>query len=180
MTMKVTAKDITTSIMANLRFAKGIPLLATEAGLFSSDVLALDVNKGKFIEVEVKVSKSDLLADFKKQKHEYYLHLHKNKEPLQLGRSWKWRNTFVPKQFFFAVPESMLEYTLNAVEDLPYGVICYRHSKVRHDRRVRIEKRAPKLHDNAVPTNVVDGLLKRMSSELCNFHIKRAVKKWTT
>lgn len=178
MTKQVTAKDITASIMANLRFAKQLKLVASEAGYFCSDVLAMDVDKGKFVEVEVKVSKSDLMADFKKYKHEYYLHQYRNKEPLKESRRWKWYNSFVPKQFFFAVPERMLEYTLNAVDDLPYGVICYRDNGLPHHRRVRIEKRATKLHDKAVAPNVVDNVLLRMSSELCNFHIDRATNKW--
>lgn len=179
MTKKVTAKDITASIMANLRFSKRMNLIASEVGYFASDVLALDVDKGKFVEVEVKVSKSDLMNDFKKYKHEYYLHQSKHGEPLKESRRWKTYNAFVPKQFFFAVPEEMLEYTLNAVEDLPYGVICYRSSRLPHYRRVRIEKRATKLHQNPISTIVVDDVLLRMSSELCNFHINRAVKQWT-
>ena len=175
---KVTAKDITASMMANLRFTKKINLLATEVGRFSSDILGLNADKGLFVEVEVKISKSDLMNDFKKYKHEYYLHQYKNKEPLKDSRHWKWYNSFVPKQFFFAVPEYMLEYTLNAVEGLPYGVICYRHSKIAHFRRVRVEKRAKKLHDKPVPPNVIDDVLLRMSSELSNFHIDEAVRRW--
>jgi len=179
MTNKVTAKDITASIMANLRFTKKMNLIASEVGHFSSDVLAVQTDKGRFVEVEVKVSKSDLMADFKKYKHEYYLHQYKTGEPLKDSRRWKWYNNFVPKQFFFAVPEDMLEYTLNAVQDLPYGVICYRKTNLPHFRRVRIEKTAKKLHDKPVPLNVIDDVLLRMSSELCNFHIDRAVKQWT-
>lgn len=180
MTKKVTAKDITASVMANLRFTKKMNVLASEAGYFSSDVLAVQTEKGRFIEVEVKVSKSDLMADFKKYKHEYYLHQYKTGEPLKDSRRWKWYNSFVPKQFFFAVPEEMLEYTLNAVEDLPYGVICYRDSGVAHFRRVRIEKTAKRLHTKPVPENVISDILLRMSSEICNFHIDRAVNQWKT
>lgn len=158
--------------MANLRFSKRSLMLATEAGVFNSDVLALNPDKGMFVEIEVKVSKQDLLADFKKLKHEYYLTRYKKKEPFKGHRSYKFYDQFVPKQFFFCVPSELKDYALEVCDDLPYGVIVYHDSHISHYRRVKIIKRAKKLHNGPVPVKVIDSVLLRMSSELCNFHIK--------
>jgi hypothetical protein len=60
------------------------------------------------IEIEIKTSKADLNNDFKKPKHRIY-------ETKQ--------GPWVPHQFYFAVPEELVEYALTKCVGKPYGVI---------------------------------------------------------
>jgi len=80
-------------------------------GLLNHEADLLIVNKAGFaIEVEIKVSKSDFLADFKKRKHK--------------------RNSMLIKGFYYAIPDYLQEKCealvpenagLIVVKQLPYG-----------------------------------------------------------
>lgn len=101
---------IKTALVSYLRFAKGAKQVATEAGEFSSDVLA--IKKKELYEFEVKVSKADLKADFKKPKHRKYQT--KYLTPTQAKH--------VPNYFYFAVPPELAEFALQQNLTTPYGV----------------------------------------------------------
>ena len=173
MSTKVNSKHIKASAMANMRFTKQYPLVASEVGYFCSDVLAIDPDKGRFVEIEVKISKSDFMADFKKRKHEYYLKLYKEKKYISQR---EYINSFIPKFFYFAVPECLEDYAIEAVKDLPYGLIIYRHSNISHARRVSIKIKAKRIHNNELNKCVTRTVINRMYSEICNLHIDRHSK----
>jgi hypothetical protein len=80
--------------------------MATEVGRYNSDFLVK--RKDQLIEVEIKVSKSDLNNDFKKDKHRIY----------ESGRSF-----WTPNQFYFAVPESIAEYAAAKIAGTKYGLL---------------------------------------------------------
>lgn len=130
-------------------------------------MMAIDLDTNRFIEVEVKVSKSDLLADFKKGKHEVYLDYWKNSKEAGLT---KW----IPQEFYFAVPAALLGYARNVVEGLPYGVMEYTHSDPRAFGRIHpwgdrmhVAVQASRLHRFPPSEKVLNDVVKRMSSELC-------------
>ena len=59
------------------------------------------VSKSKYaVEVEVKISRSDFLADFKKKKHQMF------KEARQAGKGQSFTN--IPNRFYFACPHGMI------------------------------------------------------------------------
>ena len=104
--MKIDSKYIKGVLCSYYRFKKQCGILATECGRYSSDFLVQ--HKDKLIEIEVKVSKSDLNNDFKKDKHRIY----------ESGRSY-----WTPHQFYFAVPEDIAEYAASKVVGTKYGLL---------------------------------------------------------
>lgn len=86
--------------------------MATEVGMFNSDFMVIDKSNAMH-DIEIKVSKQDLLADFKKRKHLRY----------ELCNSY-----WTPNYFYFAVPEHLLEYALAKCADKKYGVMLIKES----------------------------------------------------
>lgn len=161
------SSHIKTALLHYYRFRRQFSLVATEVGGFASDVMAIDTGLNRFIEVEVKVSKSDMLADFKKGKHVDYLEYWKNSSEVGLT---KW----IPQEFYFAVPSSLMAYATNVIEGLPYGLIEYTHHDPRTrgrihpwGDRVRIAVQASRMHRFPPSEKVIETIIKRMSSELC-------------
>jgi len=105
------------------RFQRSFSFIATEVGYFSADFMAIEPKTNRFIEVEIKTTKQDLIADFKKRKHDLYLRKGDNES--FRGSSW------VPREFFFAVPSYLEEYATNVIEDMPYGLMIYTHHETR-------------------------------------------------
>ena len=55
-----------------LRYDKQMPLVATEAGYWNGDVMGID--EDTCIEIEVKVSKQDLLRDLESKRDKHYMY----------------------------------------------------------------------------------------------------------
>lgn len=137
-----------------LRIQQRCPFIATEVGQFNADVFG--VNEKKSIEIEVKVSRSDLIADFKKWKHNQYT-----------GQTYGFTHQaqWIPNQFYFAVPEALLEaakLVLVQRKAEKYGLIQLEGWKV--------VKRAAKLHEREPSNHIKFTCALRMGSELIRFH----------
>lgn len=102
------SKYIKAVLASYYRYTKQHYIVTTEVGGFSADFIAIKDDK-EFTEVEIKVSKADFNNDFRKPKHLKY----------QSGSTARW----TPNKFYFAVPESMMEYALVKLIGLPYGLI---------------------------------------------------------
>jgi hypothetical protein len=139
-----------------LRLDQRCMFIATEVGMFSSDVLGC--NETKLIEVEVKVSFTDFKNDFHKWKHSRYSGMFAN------DAQW------VPTHFYFAMPENLIEKAKKFLEerekDYPkvgnYGLINMNGWKV--------TKRAKWIHKNEPASRVKAVMALRMGSELIRFH----------
>jgi hypothetical protein len=83
------------------------------------DVMVYDYIKKRIFECEVKLSKADIRADLKKQKHTRY----------------KAKQGNMPNQFYYCVPEELVEYTLGFIEKINenYGVIMIKHKLLKED-----------------------------------------------
>ena len=92
----ISSTKIKAGLFNYFRTKKQFDCCATECGDFSADFLAVNKNN-ELIEIEVKISISDLKADFKKKKHEYYKNENKD---------------FTPKYFYYCVPEYLVEDSL--------------------------------------------------------------------
>ena len=163
---KITSKHLKAALLANFRFVKQYPIITTEAGLYHADVVALNPLENKYIEVEIKISKSDLLADLKKLKHHYY--------KINQG-------DFIPHQFFYCVPADLVDIALEMIKDLPYGLIKYRglsyHRSCKStEEAVIIIKRAKKLHDGKIQDHVINTIQYRMASELAQYAVMEVLK----
>jgi len=150
------SKTLKKALLCYLRFKRGMIYVATECGMFNADVLA--IKDDKLIEVEIKISKSDFLADFKKPKHESY-------READIG---------TPHLFYFCVPSDMSDYVLNYINshNLPYGVMSVVSKVSSWKDAVSIVKSAKKIHNREIGKNTKDIIAARMSSEIANLYLK--------
>lgn len=154
---KLPARKAKAKIFYWLRLDQRCAFIATECGGWSADVLG--VNEKKLIEVEIKVSKSDLLGDHRKHKHAYY-----NKKMSAYGFS-EYEHRWYPTHFYYAVPEKLVETCREFLEKngfVNYGIIDVDAMKV--------IKRAGWLHKNEPSNHVKYSIGLRMCSELLRFH----------
>lgn len=155
----IDSKYMKACLSAYFRFKRATSCIATEVGYFNSDFIA--VGRSGFLEIEIKVSKADLNNDFKKRKHQVY-ESDKN-------------NPWTPQQFYFAVPEELVDYALSKCVDKPYGVLAIREVDKGSNRswmdRVRVVKRAKKIHNNPIQEKVKYIIYSRLASEMTNLRI---------
>jgi hypothetical protein len=163
----INANHLKAALLANFRFSKYYPIVATEFGVYHADVIAINLEKNKFIEVETKINKYDLINDLKKNKHQHYNHIE------------RWCE-YVPHYFYYCVPKFLVEEALHLVKNRPYGVIEYFYKSNINPRewanKVKIKKRAKLLHKEKLDNTVIDQALKRMGSELTNYSIKEVTQ----
>lgn len=164
-----------TEAMAWLRYCKQLPIVTTEVGNFSADVLGISFDTS--IEVEVKKSYSDFLADFSNKKAKHYCYFGQPRESFadyeKDDRPFSWKPNF----FFFCVEleiaDRCKEYldkykhpagliTREVAAKAPYGVghgITYRRKPVR-------------LHDHKPSEKVIRLAIARMSSQICGLSVR--------
>lgn len=156
-----TSKTLKAEALAWLRFGKQLPYIATEAGRWNADVLG--ANTKMSVEIEVKISKSDLQREFRSKKAKHYLYANADGQQT--------RN--VPNYFYFYVPEEMEEYALGIVntECPKAGLAIYSHTGLGNGNNTRVAKRPTKLHDQAPLPVFLRTVLKRMGSELVSRYV---------
>lgn len=144
-----------------LRYGKRLPIVCSEVGRWNADVLG--VSPTVAIEVEVKVSKSDLRAEFKNKQAKHYIYANAMEK------------SYAPNYFYFLVPAHLgTEAQKIAEEAAPKaGVLSY-DSEVAagyHRDAVSVVKRATKLKQGAPPRALLTAAMLRCSSELCGLHL---------
>jgi hypothetical protein len=139
--------------LAWLRFSKRCMIVATEVGTWSADVLGM--NDKQSIEVEVKVSVSDLQAEFrhKEQKHWVYAH----------------GGNGAPNLMYFCVPEELAEKAKAILDEkAPYaGLLSYNGGKLLAGRNLVSVKRPKELRETPPTARERERAIMRMSSQLC-------------
>lgn len=156
-----------------LRFAKQMSYVATEAGphgFYLADVLGASNNT--LIEIEVKVSKWDLLNDLANKKDKHRRHTEHSSTPSI------WR----PNRFYYLVTPTLGDEAVRMVESKApqYGVITCaeddegRQSNVPH-RRLSVIRSAKWLHREKPSPQLFVEMSHRMASEICGFHMMRHI-----
>ena len=155
-------------VLCWFRFKKRWDYIATEVGAFSADVVGS--NQKYLYEVEIKVTKPDFLADFKKSKH----HIYKELEHKPFGYSvGGWSKNWIPNKFFFCVPEHMVEFALKKLEAHPkYGLVTVVFKDWWSNPEIKTIKQAKFLHKQPTHKKALECILLRMSSEICGHYIK--------
>lgn len=147
---------IKTETMCWLRYGKRMNIVASEVGRWNSDVLGLSDKMS--IEVEVKVSKSDLVREFssKQTKHYYYA----NAGP---------RTETVPNYLYFAVPEVLEAVALEILKEKApkAGLVLHTDTNLLAGRNVRVAKKPTRLREGPPSPALIRTAMARMSSELC-------------
>lgn len=158
--------------LAWLRYGKHMPLVATECGYWSADVLGIDENK--CIEVEVKKTISDLRAEFrnKTKKHETFARLEPD------GRAmWS------PNYFWIFTYAHLGAQALKVLEELGMehvglAVLQKESTTVNGAGHwVSILRHAPKLHNGKPHKKLIRALQLRMGSELVSLRVKLELLK---
>ena len=118
---------------------------------WESDLFGIS-RTGYSIEIEVKLSRSDFFADFKKPKHEYFKRISEKKDFIITNKRefdevcyldiFKIKDK-IPNRFFFACPEGLIK-----PEEVPsYAGLIYCETRYSN---YDIEKKAPILHRNKI------------------------------
>lgn len=159
--------ELKAETMAWLRYVKRMQAVCTELQSLHGNPDVVGVSPNTFIEVEVKVSLRDLMADFanKKTKMWFYQETAKGNENL---------SNKVPNYFFYMVTEAMAERALDIVrEKFPKaGVIVYKPELgLLPGRNNEVLRGGEKLH-SALPTaQFLHEVFLRTSSELCGLRV---------
>jgi len=150
-----------TEMLKYWRFKRGYSFCATEVhnGFEIADILVSNGNQ--IIEIEIKTSYSDFLADFKnKFKHKYkneekkYYHLKANK-------------------FYFCVSADIKEKCLKYLTENNYEYGLYSFNG--HLENIKKCKKLKKLTENEI-CRLNDYIIKRATSELINLRIKNEIQ----
>jgi len=147
--VNMNSKYIKYALLKYFRFNRQM-IVATEVqttyGL--SDILAVDLDKRRSIEVEIKISKADFKRDFKdkREKHIFFEHKHS------------------ANYFYFAFPSSLTAELIGHVPQ-QYGVISvFNHNEVKIKRQPQLINH---LSDNEEIYNLI---IKRNASELIKYY----------
>lgn len=158
--------------LAWLRYSKRCPVVCTEAG-YQADVLGISATT--VIEVEVKVSASDMRAEFanKVAKHDKYKTSMERKEP------W---GSYVPNYWYLFVDEPLRVRAQELLEEkAPYAGLLVRHHPAVQTFgaggfNVTIERKPKRIHNKPPRPLFVRQAIMRMASSLVKWHLLAGVK----
>jgi hypothetical protein len=149
-----------THLMAYLRYEKDFHILASEVKYNQcwSDVLAYKDNK--IYEYEVKVSKADFKADFKKKLGSKRYGQQQNKHDVYLQKTAS--SKFIPHYFLFVIPEKLEDFVVEYCKETcaKYGVLVF------DGAGFRSAKRSSKLNDAVCNPRVKEKIIMRATSDL--------------
>ena len=156
---------VTTKVLGYFRFTRRCKYIATEVGVYKSDILAI-TPQNKLLEIEVKVSYNDFKNDFKKSYKRYYTNFKKHEVYANSANS-KWR----PNYFYYAVPESLVDKVVKYLKEnkINYGVISVVDGiplPYNREEWCSIVRKCKPLHKNNVSDSVINSIVGRMSSEV--------------
>lgn len=170
----MTSTEIKRTLLNYYRFNQGL-YVATEVSTIRgiADIVAMSKNFSKVIEVEVKVSISDLKneAKSKELKHKVLNKMFESNKSERYSIS--------PNYFYFAIPEELLDKAVPIIEDLGdfYGIISIGKSyktkfakKTYYLNERKIVKRAKNIHKEKASPESIHVFLSRITSELVTFY----------
>jgi len=163
----VTSTHLKSAVLSHYRFNEHF-VVATEVDYGKIGGIAdVMVDTGSLIyEVEIKISKQDLLShELKKEKHTYML------DPYSYI-------DYLPNKFYLCVPHSMLQEANDFIYDVNpmYGLLEYIEGaeyKITRER-VKLIKQAGIIHPQ-YNLGIHNDILQRLSSELCSIYEKKVL-----
>ena len=158
-------------VLSYYRFQRQYPIAATEVAVFGNfvaDVLASDLEK-EFVEVEIKISETDMLGDFqhKSMKHTAYLN-----SVLTVKASFSEKELLtMPTKFLYAVPKEMKNFAKDLVKGTPYGlmVVDPTDMQLSNNSFIKIVKHSD-IINRKYPKTLERRAMMRMSSEIINLY----------
>jgi len=152
----LTSDELKIEAMCWLRYGKRMPVVTTEVGRWSADILGLCDTMS--VEVEVKVSKSDIQHEFSGKQTKHWLYANA-----------KDQDDSVPNYFYMIVPQELGGYASDLLKEKApkSGVAIYTGQVLLAGRNIEVVRRATKLRDGKPSPRMLQVALARMSSELC-------------
>lgn len=157
---KMDAYYIKYSLLHYYRYKRQYNYVCTEC----QDADIQIANKNSLIEIEVKISKQDLLKDKLKAKHQKF-------------KSKKVGRFLFPKFFFYAVPKELEETAKTFIKELNpnYGLIIVKEGLFGYNLEFVVN--AKKLHDREITDRDILVITKRMASELTTLYKRCRIDK---
>jgi hypothetical protein len=156
------AKEIESILMHHLFFKQHCPIAKhfTGAGLGECDVISITKNRMVY-EYEIKVSRSDFKADFKKTFKHRLMQGEKALEDCYWKR-WEIYKNHRPNHFYYVVPEGLIK-----VEEIPSyaGLIYIKYDNSFSGYDVTTIKNAPKIHKEKATQELYDSLLRNLTAK---------------
>lgn len=141
-----------TALYAYWRYKRQF-VCADEVGICLTDADIVVDTGGFLFEIEVKISKSDLVqGEKRKDKHQRYL---------------AGGHKYTPNQFFICVPTELVPVAKEWVEKVnpKYGVLEYCHDGRRKwEDKIKVARKAKFLHEDQITGNQRDRIVRRLSS----------------
>ena len=158
----MTAIELKEAALYFLRFERGLTHICTEFGQYSADVAG--ASDTRFVEIETKISLSDLRNDFKKRKHQIYL-----LSDMVHGH----RESDFPNYFYFMVPKELTDEAIKLCEEKnkSYGVITYAAESEYWVNRFKVSRRGKKIHTRKPSEKVLSRMASRMANEIVTAHM---------
>jgi len=157
------SKNVEAALIMDLYQKGHSPITSRFQGQRFEECDVLSVTKTDYIcEYEIKISKSDFKADFKKEKHKLITE-NKFNETITLKKAGNRifeivDPYYVPNYFYFVVTENLI-----SLEDIPkYAGLMYFHE----NGTFSIIKKAPLLHKGKATVKFIRGLAHQLSCKL--------------
>lgn len=157
----IASKNIEASLAMHLYEKQHSPITTHFTGYGLSECDVISISKSNFIyEHEVKISRSDFKADFKKEKHKLMTERKSVTERLIKENNKMIKDVwyFTPNYFYFVVPKDLI-----TVEEIPeYAGLIY----VSEDLSFKIIKKAPLMHREKATSNFIRQLSHNLTCKL--------------
>lgn len=163
MRSNINSKIIKNELMKHYRFERQFPYVATECIKYS-DVNAL--NDRCLVEIEVKVSLSDLKKEFTTSGNKHNKHFVVYCNPMSRPHA------IIPNYYYICVPDFLVHQAVEIVKCInkKYGVlVCKKHGNT---YKIECALKAKALHTNKPSPRTYNLVAKRITSELINLRLK--------
>ncbi|MCK9475522.1 MAG: hypothetical protein M0R46_06380 [Candidatus Muirbacterium halophilum] len=155
------SKNIESSLVSHLYEKRHSPITTHFTGYGLSECDVISVSKSNYIyEYEVKISRSDFKADFKKKKHKLMLERKCTKYKMIKENNQKVKDTIylTSNYFYFVVPEGLVD--INEIPD--YAGLMY----ITENHNFILIKKAPLLHKVKATVNFIRQLSHNLTCKL--------------
>lgn len=172
--------EVKKAVVLDFRFKRMYPLVTLEFSWDTdhldayalADVAAVD-DKGRFIEVEVKVSISDLRADLeKKEKHLCLRGSFDLKAPILIP-GYREGAGAVPARLYYAVPHDIAQKARKFIADnFPYAGLIEVHDAA----HLGVLRPAPKIHDEILDPRTQQAMVRSLSARYAALYSKQPLE----
>lgn len=181
--MIITAEDIKFELMRYYLYERQFLCITTEQNMYygRADIWVLDRDY-MGIEIEIKVSKADLISELNSIKHivgelsgvrgAKYI---KHERYIKYANAPEYSKNLLPNRFYFCVPEHLQETAITCLRHTPYGLLVC----IADQSRIiatKVVKSGKLIHRTAVAPKLVKETIRRINFE--NIELKKRLRNY--